>query len=47
MGIRDHLMIEVNGGKDTKAHGSIVDHEYKIERDGDMLAGGRKTEHLG
>jgi uncharacterized protein YxjI len=25
-------------GKDLKAHGNIVDHEYEIERDGDKVA---------
>ena len=30
--------IEVKHGKDLKAHGNIVDHEYEIERDGDKVA---------
>ena len=34
IGIRDHYIIEVDGGDDLKAHGNIVDHEYEIERDG-------------
>jgi uncharacterized protein YxjI len=38
IGIRDHFVIEVDGGKDLKAHGNIVDHEYEIERDGDTVA---------
>jgi uncharacterized protein YxjI len=38
LGIRDHYVIEVEGGKDLKAHGNIVDHEYEIERDGDKVA---------
>ncbi len=38
IGIRDHYVIEVDGGKDLKAHGNIVDHEYEIERDGDTVA---------
>jgi uncharacterized protein YxjI len=38
IGIRDHYVIEVDGGKDLKAHGNIVDHEYEIERDGDKIA---------
>ena len=38
IGIRDHYVIEVDGGDDLKAHGNIVDHEYEIERDGDKIA---------
>ena len=38
LGIRDHYIIEVDGGEDLKAHGNIVDHEYEIERDGDQIA---------
>ena len=38
IGIRDHYVIEVDGDKDLKAHGNIVDHEYEIERDGDTVA---------
>ena len=38
LGIRDHYIIEVDGAKDLKAHGNIVDHEYEIERDGDTIA---------
>ncbi len=38
IGIRDHYIIEVEGDKDLKAHGNIVDHEYEIERDGDTVA---------
>jgi uncharacterized protein YxjI len=38
IGIRDHYIIEVDGGEDLKAHGNIVDHEYEIERDGDKIA---------
>ena len=38
IGIRDHYVIEVEGAKDLKAHGNIVDHEYEIERDGDTVA---------
>ena len=38
LGIRDHYIIEVEGGDDLKAHGNIVDHEYEIERDGDTVA---------
>ena len=38
VGIRDHYVIEVDGGSDLKAHGNIVDHEYEIERDGRKVA---------
>jgi uncharacterized protein YxjI len=38
IGIRDHYIIEVDGGEDIKAHGNIVDHEYEIERGGDTVA---------
>ena len=38
VGIRDRFTIDVDGGTDMKAHGNIVDHEYKIERDGDVVA---------
>jgi uncharacterized protein YxjI len=38
IGIRDHYIIDVDGGEDLKAHGNIVDHEYEIERDGDTVA---------
>jgi len=34
IGIRDHHIVDVDGGEDLKAHGNIVDHEYEIERDG-------------
>lgn len=38
LGIRDHYIIEVEGGEDLKAHGNIVDHEYEIECDGNTVA---------
>jgi uncharacterized protein YxjI len=38
IGIRDHYIIDVDGGADLKAHGNIVNHEYEIERDGDKVA---------
>jgi uncharacterized protein YxjI len=38
MGWGDRYAIEVDGGKDLKAHGHIGDHEYDIERDGDRIA---------
>ena len=40
VGIRDRYKIDVDGGPDLSAHGNIVDHEYKIERDGDTVANG-------
>jgi uncharacterized protein YxjI len=36
--VRDRFSIEVEGGEDLEAKGNIVDHEYKIERDGDHVA---------
>ncbi len=38
VGIRDRFEIDVDDGHDLKAHGNIVDHEYKIERKGDVIA---------
>jgi uncharacterized protein YxjI len=38
IGIRDHYLIDVDGGDNFKAHGNIVNHEYEIERDGDTVA---------
>ena len=37
VGIRDRFVIETDG-KNLKAHGNIVDHEYEIEQDGDKVA---------
>ena len=36
--LRDRFSIEVEGGGELSAKGNIVDHEYKIERDGDRVA---------
>jgi uncharacterized protein YxjI len=36
--LRDRFSIDVEGGDDMEAKGNIVDHEYKIERDGDQVA---------
>jgi uncharacterized protein YxjI len=36
--LRDRYSIEVEGDSDLEAKGNIVDHEYKIERDGDKVA---------
>jgi uncharacterized protein YxjI len=35
---RDRYSIELEGGGELDAKGNIVDHEYKIERDGDRIA---------
>lgn len=35
---RDRFSIEVRDGADLEAKGNIVNHEYKIERDGDPVA---------
>ena len=37
VGIRDRFVIETDG-KNLKAHGNVVDHEYEIEQDGDKVA---------
>ena len=36
--LRDRFSIEVEGGEDMEAKGNVVDHEYKIEREGDQVA---------
>ena len=36
--LRDRYSIDVEDGDDMEAKGNIVDHEYKIERDGDKVA---------
>jgi uncharacterized protein YxjI len=36
--LRDRFSIEVEDGEDMQAKGNIVDHEYKIERDGEKVA---------
>jgi uncharacterized protein YxjI len=36
--LRDRYAIELNDGGELSAKGNIVDHEYKIERDGDTIA---------
>lgn len=38
IGFRDRYLVKVDGGEDLKAKGNFVDHEYKIERDGDKIA---------
>jgi|SRR5215471_7244777 len=36
--LRDRYSVNVEGGPDMEAKGNIVDHEYRIERDGDRVA---------
>jgi len=36
--LRERYSVDVEGDKDLEAKGNIVDHEYKIERDGDKVA---------
>jgi uncharacterized protein YxjI len=36
--LRERFAVEVEGGEDMEAKGNIVDHEHKIERDGDKVA---------
>ena len=38
IGLRDRYKIDADDGPDLTAHGNIVDHEYKIDRDGDTVA---------
>jgi uncharacterized protein YxjI len=38
IGWGDRFVIEVEGGKELKAHGDLKDREFKIERDGDRIA---------
>jgi uncharacterized protein YxjI len=36
--LRDRFEIELEAGGELKAHGNVVDHEFKVERDGDTIA---------
>ena len=36
--LRDRFEVEVPGGPDLKVRGKILDHEYKIKRDGEKVA---------
>ena len=36
--LRDRYVIHLADGRELKAKGNIVDHEYKVERDGDTIA---------
>jgi uncharacterized protein YxjI len=38
VGIRHRFDIEIEDGDDLKAKGNIVDHEYEIKRDDDVVA---------
>lgn len=38
LGIRDRYVINPDKGPDLHARGNFVDHEYEIERDGDVVA---------
>ena len=36
--LRERFKVELEDGGELEAHGNIVDHEYKIERDGHKVA---------
>jgi uncharacterized protein YxjI len=36
--LRDRFEVELEAGGELKAHGNVVDHEFKVERDGDTIA---------
>lgn len=38
VGIRDRFHVDVEHGEDLTVKGNVVDHEYKIERDGKKIA---------
>jgi uncharacterized protein YxjI len=38
LGIRDHFTVEIDNAKGLEAHGKVLDHEYKVERDGQTIA---------
>ena len=38
VGIRDRFHVDVDHGEDLRAHGNVVNHEYKIERNGNTVA---------
>src|SRR2546423_714660 len=38
VGIRDRFDIDVEDGEDLKAHGNVVDHEYEVKRDDEVVA---------
>jgi uncharacterized protein YxjI len=43
VGIRDRFDIDIEDGVDLKARGNVVDHEYEIKRDGDVIATASKN----
>jgi uncharacterized protein YxjI len=34
----DRFDIDIEDGEDLSAHGNVVDHEYEVKRDGDVIA---------
>lgn len=38
VGIRDRFHVDFEGGTDLKVRGNVLDHEYRIERDGQAVA---------
>jgi len=38
IGLGDRFHVELDGGKDLKANGNVLDHEYEIKQDGDQVA---------
>lgn len=36
--LRDKFVVDVSGGSDLEVKGSILDHEYEVERGGDTIA---------
>jgi uncharacterized protein YxjI len=36
--LRDRWKVEVPGGPDMEIHGNILDHEYKIDAEGEKIA---------
>ena len=38
VGFRDRFRVQLEDGEELRAHGNIVDHEYEIKRDGDVIA---------
>src|SRR5436305_12250724 len=43
VGIRDRFDIDIEGGDDLNARGNVLDHEYEIKRDADVIATVSKT----
>jgi uncharacterized protein YxjI len=38
VGIRDRFDIDLEGGGELKAKGNVLEHDYEIKRDGDVIA---------